>query len=148
MTGLNSNFAMLEGEMKFKNMNTKEENDLVEAWIKLTKIAFEKSYDHPEADELFWASMKLTDLVSDEPQTAWNIILRILNADQDPIILMNLSAGPLEDLLAKHGKQIINVIEAEAATNKAFRELLSGVWKNSMDDEIWSRVQAVIMKYD
>jgi len=54
----------------------------------------------------------------------------------------NLSAGPLEDLLAMHGPAIIDRVEAEAARDPTFAKLLGGVWQNRMTDEVWARVQA------
>jgi hypothetical protein len=52
----------------------------------------------------------------------------------------NLAAGPLEDLLSRHGAAIIDTVELEARQRKKFRELLSGVWRNVIADEVWDRV--------
>lgn len=124
-------------------MNKNEKDELINTWIKLTKIASEVGYQDPQVDICFWAAEKMNKLVYSDPNTAWDIILTILKIDQSPIIVMNLSAGPLEDLLVYHGEETIRKVETEAKKNEKFAKLLGGVWKNKMKDEIWNRVQAV-----
>jgi hypothetical protein len=52
-----------------------------------------------------------------------------------------LAAGPVEDLLALHGGQFIDRIEAEAQRSPAFAHVLGGVWQRDMPSEIWQRVE-------
>jgi len=52
-----------------------------------------------------------------------------------------LAAGPLEDLLADRGCEVIDLVEQLAKQQPEFRKLLSGVWKHGMDDELYARVQ-------
>lgn len=54
-----------------------------------------------------------------------------------------LSAGPIEDLLARHGDVFIDRVEHGASGDPNFAKLLGGVWKNSMSDAVWERLQAV-----
>lgn len=124
-------------------MNNTEKVDLANAWIKLTKLSSKIGYENPKTEELLWSFEEIYDLTHKDPQTAWDVILTILKIDQSPIIVQNLSAGPLEDLLVYHGEQIIVLVEAEATKNQKFAKLLGGVWKNAIKDEIWNRVQAV-----
>lgn len=119
-------------------MNPEETSKLVTAWIELQKTGS----DTVRHDELFWSFSQLWDLTHDEPETAFDVILTILRIDSSSIIEENLSAGPLEDLLAHHGPAFIERIEREASRNQRFRHLLGGVWQNSITDEVWSRVQA------
>jgi hypothetical protein len=79
----------------------------------------------------------------DDPAQAWQFILAVLATDQSNIVMENLSAGPLENLLVQHPAETILKVEAESQTNPAFRKLLGGVWKNDMPDDVWKRVQAV-----
>jgi hypothetical protein len=65
------------------------------------------------------------------------------NRDQSQAIKQVLSAGPIEDLLAKHGETFINRVEAETRKDPLFAKVLGGVWQNSMGDAVWKRVQAV-----
>ena len=50
------------------------------------------------------------------------------------------AAGPLEDLLAEQGGEVIDGVEALARHDPEFRKLLSGVWQNAMTDELFARV--------
>ena len=52
-----------------------------------------------------------------------------------------LAAGPLEDLLSEHGPVFIDRLEQEATASKRFDHLLGGVWRLSMTDDVWNRVQ-------
>jgi hypothetical protein len=112
--------------------------DLVAGWIQLQHTP----KDSPERETLFWAFERERDLVHDDPDTAWRFILEVLRRDDSIPIMENLSAGPLEDLLAEHGPKVIDRVEAEARSNPAFAKLLGGVWQNTMSDSIWARVQA------
>ena len=109
-----------------------------DAWIRMTKA----EPGSQVYEDNFWAFEVLDDLLSEDPEEGWLTILQILQQDQSPSIVENLSAGPLEDLLARHGSAFIDRIEAEAARNPAFAKLLGGVWQNRMTDDVWARVQA------
>ena len=54
-----------------------------------------------------------------------------------------LAAGALEDLLADHGPDYIDRVEDTARKDPKFNRLLGGVWKNSITDDVWHRVQAI-----
>ena len=99
--------------------------------------------DTREYDEAFWAFEELDDLCTDSPEDAWEIILGVLARDLSDEDIGMLAAGPLEDLLARHGRSIIERVEHEARRNPAFASLLGGVWQNTMSDDIWTRVMAV-----
>jgi hypothetical protein len=110
-----------------------EADALVAAWI---------AHHRSQRDE-FWAFELLTNLTSRDPEAAWHIILEILRRDQSDRVCENLAAGPLEDLLVKHGPEFIAKVEARAAEDVAFRQLLGGVWRNVMQEEVWRRLEAV-----
>jgi len=97
----------------------------------------------PTRERLDWVSDHVRDLLDREPEELWKFILLVHRKDQSPAIQQILAAGPLEDLLAKHGQIFIERIEHEAATDPAFALLLGGVWKNRMNDHVWARIQAV-----
>ncbi len=119
-------------------MSPDEKTKLVNAWIDLQRI----EHDTARHDELFWSFEQMWELTHNEPEAALDVILTILRTDSSSTTNENLSAGPLEDLLVCHGPEFIGRIEGEAATNQSFRHLLGGVWKNSMTDDVWNRVQA------
>lgn len=121
-------------------MDKVSQEKLVKTWIALQRAP----YDSEEYHRLFWAHQQLSDLCDESPDKCWEIITQILQEERDDVeILANLAAGPLEDLLVKHGKQIINRVEKEAQTNEDFRKLLGSIWKNKIVDDVWSRLKAV-----
>src|ERR1700739_2209118 len=85
----------------------------------------------------------LYELTYHDPETLWLLILAIHAKNQSPRIQAVLSAGPVEDLLAKHGLGFIERVETQARQDSMFAKLLGGVWKNTMTDDIWARLQAV-----
>ena len=72
-------------------------------------------------DSCAWANEELMELVWDDPERAWPIILAILERDPPIWILPVLAAGPLEDLLRAHGPRFIDRVEQEALANERFR---------------------------
>lgn len=112
---------------------------LAEAWV--------QHWQEPEGSDaresLSWATDREWDLVREDPDAAWFLILDILRRNKSIEIAEVLSAGPLEDLLAKHGNDVIERVERQAKSSPEFASLLGGVWKNAMTDDVWNRVQAV-----
>jgi hypothetical protein len=96
-----------------------------------------------EREEAFWAFGEVWDMCCKNPDDAWDFIVGVLAQDSSDCELQNLSAGPLEDLLAKHGPNVIDRVEDEARRNPLFAKLLGGVWQNDMSADVWARVQAV-----
>ena len=94
-------------------------------------------------EQLDWVGGREWEIIHDEPDVGWRLVLAIHEIDSSVEIQEVLAAGPLEDLLSKHGAGVIESIEAEARRSPSFAQLLGGVWKNQMSDQVWSRVQAV-----
>lgn len=121
-------------------MNDSEEfHKLIATWIKLYEVAD----DSPERDALFWSFMKLDEWVRVKPDLAWQAILEIVKARPSAEVLSNLAAGPLEDLLCRHGESFIARIEQEAERSVEFKRLLAGVWRRRMDQSVWDRVERI-----
>jgi hypothetical protein len=85
----------------------------------------------------------LYDVCSDDPETAWAFILKVLQENLTREQKALLAAGPLEDLLALHGATFIGRVEIEAIRNPQFSHLLGGVWRHEMPQKIWDRVLQV-----
>jgi hypothetical protein len=113
--------------------------DFIAAWITMAKSA-SGTQAH---DEAFWAFQHMYDLVHEQPEVAFGLILEIWAHDQSHAVVQLLSAGPLEDLLSSHGPEFIGRVEEEAERSPSFRKLLGGVWKNAMPDSIWMKVQEI-----
>ena len=73
----------------------------------------------------------------------WQFILEVYKRDLPDKVVAVLAAGPLEDLLAKRGVDFIDRVEELARKDPKFNQLLGGVWRNAMTDEVWQRVQAI-----
>ncbi|MBB3859252.1 hypothetical protein GGQ88_000492 [Novosphingobium hassiacum] len=95
----------------------------------------------------------LYELARSNPEVAWQVISKLVNsyAEADlfsddeteaKAVLSNLAAGPFEELLAEHGPVFIERLEAAARQDRRLFWTLGCIWKNSMTDEIWSRVHA------
>ena len=79
-----------------------------------------------------------------DPQSTWAFILAALARDTSREFTEHLSAGLLEDFLARHGRAMIEAVEQEAERNPAFSMLLGGVCEDRIDADIWSRIDAVM----
>lgn len=120
-------------------MKSDEIHALAEGWIKHAH-AFREDKD---ADEFDWAWDKAFDLRYEDPASLWKLILEINKIDQTSVVSEILAAGPLEDLLSDYGQDYIAIVEKTAQEDPCFASLLGGVWKSSMTDEVWERVQRV-----
>lgn len=116
---------------------SEDRENLVAAWI----ASQNAETDSPEHEKHFWAYEGLDEMIHDDPEAAWRIILAICERDKSDHIVGAVSAGPLEDLLALHGPKFIDRVEARAASDPSFRDLLGGVWRNAMTKDIWKRVR-------
>jgi hypothetical protein len=123
-----------------------EINDVADSWIAITA--------NPDgcSDENFDLGFSINSLAYDDPERAWGIINRIMDKlddyffedgfDNNQINLAaNLGAGPLETLLSQHGANFIDRVEQSAASEKKMRWILGCIWKNTMPEEVWQRVQ-------
>jgi hypothetical protein len=82
--------------------------------------------------QTFWAAAEVAELSRREPAATLDFILEVLKRNPQPRVLANLAAGPLEDLLVYHGPAVIERVEALAAEDTVFSQLLSGVWRNAI----------------
>jgi Family of unknown function (DUF6869) len=96
-----------------------------------------------ERGPYFRAMVRLAELVRDDPELAWPVILEIPRIDASDMMLANVAAGPLEDLLVNHGSEFIERVEALAKIDPVFRKMLGAVWKNNISDDIWARLKVV-----
>ncbi|HEV2577058.1 MAG TPA: hypothetical protein VGU25_07590 [Acidobacteriaceae bacterium] len=119
-------------------MNQNELASLASDWIKY----WHAPKDSPDR-ALYADATDLYDLEYNDPETLWLLILEIHHQDQSIAIQQVLSAGPVENLLGHHGNAFIDRVEAEARRDPQFAKLLGGVWKYTMSDAVWTRLQAV-----
>lgn len=115
------------------------QEDLVQGWIALDYTKPETS----EREESFWSFMLLDDLVEKFPKESLDTIKAILNVDDSDAIKASLSAGPMEDLLVRHGQTVIEQVEIEARRSGTFSHMLGGIWQRDMDNDVWLRLTQV-----
>jgi hypothetical protein len=58
-------------------------------------------------------------------------------------VLGSLAAGPFEDLLAQHGEEFIERMAEFSEKYPKFREMLHSVWKSTIPEEVWERLEKI-----
>ena len=120
-------------------MDETELNKIVNAWI----AAQDAEQGSAEHESNWWAISKVSDWSFErQGELLWRFIMAAYQRDLSDKAVSVLAAGPLEDLLAKQGPEFIERVEELARRDPKFNDLLGGVWRNAMSDEIWQRVQA------
>src|SRR5690348_3115098 len=94
-----------------------------------------------------WAWEVVEKLVDQDPDEGWRITCILVNKAASDEVLAYVAAGPLEDLLKKHGLAVIDRVEEESRNNKRLRLALSGVWGIEQGDPIFERWYALMWKY-
>jgi hypothetical protein len=117
-----------------------DERGLIEGWIRLQ---YARKNREP-ADRLIWAHEVLDEICSRRPLDCLHIVVQIAEHDRSDFIAANLAAGPVEDLLSRHGPDVIEAVERQARGDENFRTLLSGVWRSTIEEAVWERVQALV----
>lgn len=83
----------------------------------------------------------LGDLSLDAREYGWQLILALVAAAADDDELGQVAAGPVEDFLSLCNESIIERVEAQAVADPRFKEMLDGVWKLGMTDDVYARVR-------
>ena len=92
-----------------------------------------------------WRAWDAIDrLVREDPTQAWAVVTELVAQCPSDEALFYVAAGPLEDLLAKHGPEVIDRIEEAARRDPKVRLCLSGVWGNSIDPAVWERLMRLV----
>lgn len=90
-----------------------------------------------------WSYDCLYDLRETAPDAAWATILDLLARLETRSDAASLAAGPLEDLIADQGPDVIDRIEALARRSARFRLVLTGVWpQRKQGTPVWRRIEA------
>ena len=114
-------------------------DQIVNAWI----AAEEAECGSPEHEANWWAFEELTKWFRErQGEFVWRFITAAYKRNLSDKVFGALAAGPLEDLLAEQGPEFIDGVEELARTDPRFNSLLGGVWRSSMTEEVWQRVQA------
>lgn len=121
-------------------MTESELNKLVDAWIAGNEAEGRVS----EHSENWWAISQVMDWsIANDDESLWAFILATYWRKMSNRALANLAAGSVEDLLAGHGAAYIDRVETLARRDPLFNRLLGGVWRNSITDDVWARIEKV-----
>lgn len=114
---------------------------LARAWKSYTEALINHGSGSPEAESMFWAFDKIVDITEEKPLDVLEVIKEVLKITDDERILVSLAAGPLEDILVKHGREVIDEVILLVKTDPNFKDLLLGVWGNSVDKGVWKQLE-------
>jgi hypothetical protein len=118
-------------------MERKSDTEIIRGWLQ---------YNYTKNKSFFWAIRCFSRICLYDPDKAWDLILKILKEDDSQEIMNSLAAGPLENLLGKYGKELMDRVKKEAISNEKFNYLLGGVWQNTIDGEIWNEIEKIRKK--
>ena len=91
-------------------------------------IATYHRYGAERREEDFWAWYRVDDIIRDEdPARAWELVLALVQTAPDGS-LDYIGAGPVEDLVNRHGAALVDSIIVEASRDSRFREALASIW--------------------
>jgi hypothetical protein len=110
---------------------------IASAWIEELKRCREQP-----GTPVGWGFRELNRLVKDDPDSALSAIEAICRTDASAPVIEVLAAGPLENLLVEHGRAVIERVVDLAKSNVAFRDLLGGVWRSTIEGAVWVQVEA------
>jgi hypothetical protein len=91
-----------------------------------------------------WVFEWVMDLAEHHPEEVLPVVRALVRLAPNDGDLAFVAAGPLEELLKCHGPKIIAQVEAAAADDARFRLALSGVWRSTIEEAVWARVQALV----
>lgn len=119
---------------------------LAQAWKNYYFASDRFGIGSPEAEEMWWAYEKMEQLIEHEPSIALDVVLEILRIADEESLKFDLAAGPLETLLVKHGRAVVDRVIGLAESDLSFRDLLQRVWGNSIDEGVWKRIQTLYIE--
>ena len=121
-----------------------DDNEIIAAWIRYHQKEHKKN-DDPDFD----AYIELGYLVEEDTRHALRIMDGIVAATDDKMILANLGAGPLEDLLKlPENSKLVGEIFERARKNKNWQHVLGCMWTYSIKDPgLANEIEREIKKY-
>ncbi|MCJ9429454.1 DUF6869 domain-containing protein [Kordiimonas marina] len=104
-------------------------------------LAFFRGGQRLDQPEMFSLG-KISRLCQDEASLGFKVAWVIANsADADNAkALASLGTGPLKDLMRCHGEEMLGLLLEAARENANFCVALSCVWKNAVDEGLWSQL--------
>ena len=107
----------------------------IEAYLKHVALG-------PDDEEYFWGWEAVVEFVDGRPATeAWELVLELLDRVSAAKV-GHVVAGPLEELVRRHGASLVNQIEDRADADEYFRWALGGIWltRGELPDDVLDRI--------
>lgn len=121
---------------KWDELKTEDWEAFAADWLQELRAA------EPNAEANLSQTVVLMNFMA-SAEAQWQFILAAVSQAQSDDDLGHIAAGPLEHLLGRHGSEFIGGVEQQAVQDLKFARAMTGVWKYTMTDEIWSRVETV-----
>jgi hypothetical protein len=101
-------------------MEQSEQDDLVTNYL-----AYEKSH----SEDLSWAWNAVIDLVIRSADEGLEVVRALIGRSGDEATIFRIAAGPLEELLARHGPTVVDrLLEIGGKDQRMRLALARGVW--------------------
>ena len=91
-------------------------------------LAHAEAVAHQRKDTNFWAVNELADLIRDDPDGAWQLIVELVGRASDDDTFGYVAAGALEDLICQHPHAMIDRVESRGMQDARFRKATARVW--------------------
>jgi hypothetical protein len=104
--------------------------------------AFRSAVERARDDLWRRLSDRLRELRQSDPETLLDVVVEIERRDDRDELRAYLAAGELEDLVCDGDPAVVAAMEAEAARNEGFKDLLVGVWLHRASPDVAARIEA------
>lgn len=128
---------------RWEDLTPAQWDSFARAWIEKLRESHDEATKAPSEDEWDVGDSVVQMNFTAPSECQWLFILSALKYADSDDELSHLAAGPVEHLLGWHGVQYIEIVEREAEHNPKFAKMLTGVWKYTMNNEVWQRVQTL-----
>ncbi|MEZ0224724.1 MAG: DUF6869 domain-containing protein [Alphaproteobacteria bacterium] len=122
-------------------MDQSQIDNLARTWIAKVEALIKNSLEPGSIEDI--PNYDLEEMVDNDPENAWLVIDSARGMAQDDLMLANIAAGPLEDLLWLHGEKFIDRFEELAKKDEHFAFLMTGVWARNKSGDIVARINAI-----
>lgn len=119
---------------------------LAAAWLENCRAATMFGPESEQATNTFWAYELLDQMCAAQPARALAVIRLMVKLRPSEREFYNIAAGPLEDLLVRHGSAVLEQVEEAASSDVEFLDLLGGVWFDRVTPQVRSRLKALVDK--
>lgn len=120
------------------------DNEIAINWLRYYRDVSAFGRDSPNAEKSFVGYEAFDDLCWKEPIRALKIVRDIFEMHPGEKILFDLAAGPLEDLLVRHGNEVIPHLKQHIQENPEMLTLLEGIWIDRMTQHVQFQLEEIV----